>query len=121
MMLGLNRKSACQWHVFFKKSKNKEEFEDGNNKHNALIDVNDNKHKELSSDEEKDKDEECHAMANDIVNSNLTSNDEKYKRQVTHSKVDESEHNEAFVVAEGEGEFKQERKAVDSVKVKAEC
>ena len=45
-----------------------------------LIDMSDNKHKELSSDEEKDEDEEFRTMVNDIANSTVTSNNEKYQR-----------------------------------------
>ena len=89
----------CANNVFFKKSKNKDEFEDDNNEYNVLIDISDNRHKELSNDEENDKDEEHHTIVNDIANSKVTSNDEKYERQVNNSKVDESEHKEVFVVA----------------------
>ena len=85
---------------------NKDEFEDDNNKHNVLIDISNNQHKELSSEEGKDKDEEFCTMVNDVTSSDVTSNHEKHKRKVMKSNVDESEHKEACTIAECERELK---------------
>ena len=115
-MLGLNPKAHAN-DVFFKKSKNKDEFEDDNDKHVVLIGMSNNKHKEFSINEEKDEDKEHRTIASDIANSTIASKDKKCERQAINSSVDESEHEEAFAVAESEGKLKQESKAVGSVKV----
>ena len=64
-------------------------------------------------DEEKDDDEEHHAMAKDIKSSTCTSNDIKHERKVSKCDVDGSDHNGACKVAECQSYFKQESKAVE--------
>ena len=95
---------------FFKKSKNKDEIEDVNNKHSMLID-------DYENNEDEEDEMKCHTMIKDVVCSSVTSNDNKQKIKVIKSNAHESEHKEACVVAECEGELKHESKVVEGVKI----
>ena len=92
---------------FFKRSKCKEGFMDEKEDCNVFIDINNNQHKELLSEDEKEEDKECHTMANEDESSDGVSNIEKCKRVVMKSKVDESEYEE----------FKTESKVNQEIKV----
>ena len=78
----------------FKRSKHKEELANENDDCNVFIDMNNNQHKELWSEDEKEEDKEHHTMAHEDASSVVTSNDEKCERVVMKSDVDESEHEE---------------------------
>ena len=84
---------------FFKKSKDKDEFEDVNNKHSMLID-------DCENIEDEDDEMSYCAMTKDVACSAVTSNDNNHKIKVNKSNVDESENKEACVVSECEGELK---------------
>ena len=95
---------------FFKKSKNEDEIENVNNEHVMLIEDYDN-------NEDEDDEMKHHTMTKYVACSAVTSNGTNQKTKVNKSNVDESEHKEACVVAECEGELKHESKVVESVKV----
>ena len=77
---------------FFKRSKCKKEFVDENDDCNVFVDINNNQHKELLSEDEKEEDKEHRTMAHEDESSVVTSNNEKYKRVVMKRNIDESEH-----------------------------
>ena len=62
---------------------------DENDDCNVFIDINNNQCKELSSEDEKEEDKECHAMVHEESSSCHTSNDLKSKRVEMKSNVDE--------------------------------
>ena len=68
--------------------------------------MNDDRCKKLSSDGEKDEDEEHYAIVKYIESSIVASNDKKHNRKLIESNVDGSEHEEACIAAECEGELK---------------
>ena len=67
---------------------------------------NNNTCNQFSCDEEKDEDEEHHAMLKDTKSSAVAKNDKKYKSKAIESYADEGHHEEACKVAECKGNFK---------------
>ena len=78
---------------------------------------NDNEHKELSCNEERDEDEECHTMLQENDSSDVATNDKKDKSKPRESYVDECDHEEACKVAECKGDLKNECKALEGANV----
>ena len=76
---------------FFKKIKNKEECDDEINKSNVEKDTNNNQHKALLSDDEKEDENECCTMECEEGSSVVTANEEVHEQQVMKSNDMESE------------------------------
>ena len=74
--------------TYFLKRSNSNEVVDENDGCNVFVDVNDNQHKELLKEDEKEENKEFHTMVHEEVTSGITSKCVKCKRVEMKSNVD---------------------------------